>query len=73
MPYPKFDYPKPAESKCGCKVSWYTYETRDEAEQASKVAQVEARHRAGLGFDFGWCIPGEITECKDGRWLVTIP
>lgn len=73
MSYPQFDYPKPASQRGGCKVSWYEYNTREEAERASVVAQAEGEHRWNLGFDFGFQVPGHIHEASDGMWVVTIP
>ena len=73
MAYPKFDYPKPVEQQGGCKVSWFYYKTREEAEQASLVAVAEGEYRWNLGFDFGFQVPGYIRECSDGTFSVTIP
>ena len=73
MGYPTFNYPPAIRQEGGCKVGWLWYATRDEAEQASKVAVDEANHKAWLGYDFGYCVPGEIRETKDGLWRVTKP
>lgn len=70
-----------AEVKCpkeigyegGCKVSWLTYATREDAEVASGFAAREAHRKAGLGYDFGYQSPGSITEHEDGTFTVVWP
>ena len=60
----------------GCKVGWQTFDNEAEAKAASEQAKKEAIRKAGLGYDFGYCVPGNITHRvdEDGeRWTVTIP
>jgi gamma-glutamylcyclotransferase (GGCT)/AIG2-like uncharacterized protein YtfP len=61
----------------GCKVGWHFYDDYDEAVVASKEARERAVIKAYQGYDFGYCYPGSIQECKgeDGSvlWAVTVP
>jgi len=66
-------YPKYVSSRTGCKVSWFTYVTKAEAEAAAKVAEAQAKELWAVGFDFGFMCPGDITELKDGTFEVVIP
>lgn len=66
-------YPSPVRTSSGCKVAWYTYATRAEAETAAKVARVEASRKAAFGYDFGYSSPGDIRTNPDGTFTVTIP
>tara|TARA_R100001163_G_C4974548_1_gene133147 strand:- start:272 stop:499 length:228 start_codon:yes stop_codon:yes gene_type:complete len=66
-------YPKPIRFEVGCKVSWYTYATEEEAKVVSAIADLEAIKQARQGFDFGYCCPGDIRKEDDGAWTVTIP
>jgi hypothetical protein len=59
-------YPKPAASRGGCKVSWNYYRTREEAETCSKAAQHNADIAWREGYDFGYCSPGSIREMPAG-------
>jgi len=68
-----FKYPKPLSVESGCKVMWRTYATRQEAEEASKVAEKEARVRISQGYDFGYSSPGSIRTKEDGTYTVTCP
>ncbi len=63
-------YPTPITKVSGCKVAWYTYSTREDAEQASVAAQANASLKGG--YRFGQAKPGEITENGD-TFTVTIP
>ena len=67
------DYPKPLSTRSGCKVAWYTYATKAEAEAAAEVAVSEAIRKAALGYDFGWCSPGEVRGTDEHGWVVTVP
>ena len=66
-------YPESISAGYGCKVSWRTYKTRVEAELCALAAKHNARRDEALGYDFGFCIPGEIKETKDGLFEVTTP
>lgn len=68
-----FKYPEPLSLECGCKVMWRIYATRQEAEEASKVAKKEARERISQGYDFGYLSPGSISTKEDGTYTVTCP
>jgi len=73
------DYPRPMAMRTGAKVSWYTYATKKEAAQASKLARKHADQQAAMGYDFGFQAPGEIINIdSQGRannklWTVVIP
>lgn len=66
------DYPKYDGMECGCKVSWYFYKDRDEAERASSVARKNAVIYSRLGYDFGYCSPGSIEKVGE-LWKVCVP
>jgi len=66
------DYPAAQDLRSGCKVSWMTYDKREDAEACSEAAHWNAAIKWDLGYDFGYCSPGSITE-KDGRFEVCIP
>jgi hypothetical protein len=66
-------YPKPVSTRSGCKVGWYTYDNRADAETASAAAKARASEMRGFGYDFGYSSPGEITERADGTFVVTVP
>lgn len=66
-------YPQPLRREVGCKVSWYTYATEEEAEAVSKIAQKEAGELRAEGFDFGYLWPGDIRKEEDGTFTVVIP
>ena len=74
--HPKHDwakYPDPDDSRTGCKVGWYIYRNKSDADACSKAAQHNAVIQASLGYDFGYCCPGSITTLDDGRFEVCIP
>lgn len=63
--------PSPVKTESGCKVAWYTYATREEAEIACEHARLKADYYACLGYDFGYQSPGYgITEGPDGFTVV---
>jgi hypothetical protein len=66
-------YPTEQEYRSGCKVSWYIYDSRADAEACSEAAKHNARIDRSLGYDFGFCSPGSITVLPDGRFEVCIP
>lgn len=66
------------DQRSGCKVAWETYDDELEAREVAARAIVEAQRKAELGYDFGYCCPGEVQhheahpvhgEC----WIVTLP
>jgi len=67
------DYPKPLEHECGCKVSWRTYESLAEAEQAAKVAAVKRDADLAEGYDFGYQWPSTINQNDDSTYTVVCP
>lgn len=75
----KFDwkpYPEPDAQRTGCKVSWYCYRDRADAEKASIAAKHNAVRQEQLGYDFGYMMPGSITlliKGDDRMWEVCIP
>jgi hypothetical protein len=52
--------PKSVDLRVGCKVSWHYYATEEEAKRAAEIAKHNAIIDAGRGYDFGYCMPGEI-------------
>ena len=66
-------YPKEQDCRVGCKVSWYIYDKKKDAEAASKAAKNNAILYARMGYDFGFQSPGSIDKLKDGRYEVCIP
>lgn len=54
------EYPEYVDMRSGCKVSWLYYATEEDAKAASKVAVLNARKQAALGYDFGYCAPGSV-------------
>lgn len=57
------DYPKGhIYRESGAKVGWLTYADRATAEQCAAAARHNARIQEALGFDFGYCAPGDIEE-----------
>jgi len=75
-------YPEDQARRAGCKVSWRYYDKREDAEAASRAAENDAVIQSSLGFDFGYCSPGEIRwreanstpeAGENGRWEVCVP
>ena len=66
-------YPVQDGTRVGCKVSWYIYAEREDAEKASKAAKHNAVVQEAFGYDFGYCAPGSIAKLADGRFEVCIP
>ena len=48
--------------RSGNKVSWYYFETEDEAKAAAKVAKHNAKIAEDEGYDFGYQCPGTIRK-----------
>jgi hypothetical protein len=63
------DYPKHDGMRVGIKVSWYYYRDRDAARDASMAAVHNARIQEGLGYDFGYCMPGSIEQVTAERGM----
>ena len=60
-------YPDAQEYRSGCKVSWLYYADKEEALKAKEIAQKEARRLSSKGYDFGFQIPGELTEITNPK------
>jgi hypothetical protein len=71
MEMPK--YPKPVSTRSGCKVGWYTYDNLADATKCADIAAARATEMRCYGYDFGYCVPGEITTRADGTYCVTVP
>lgn len=69
----RMPYPEPVNQRTGGKVSWNYYTDRETADACAKAAIHNARLDAALGYDFGFCVPGTVRECKDGTWEVCLP
>lgn len=54
------NYPEPAATRGGCKVSWNYYKTEEEARACSAAAAWNRDIKADLGYDFGYCWPGTV-------------
>lgn len=52
--------PEPEAKRSGCKVGWYYYKTKEEAEAASVIAAHNREIALRAGYDFGYCWPGSI-------------
>lgn len=66
------DYPDPLKKERGQVTDTYTYRTMSEAFHASLVAEQIAEQRWMQGVDFGYTIPGRITENPDGTFTVVV-
>lgn len=66
------DYPDPLKKERGQITDAYTYRTMSEAFHASLVAEQIAEQRWMQGVDFGYTIPGRITENPDGTFTVVV-
>ena len=56
----------------GCKVGWQTYATHELAKQCSESAIYNAEILRNKGYDFGYVVPGSISQTEKG-WEVVIP
>ena len=54
--------PIPVDYRAGCRVSWYYYATREEADIASVEAFQQGNRKTALGYDFGYCSPGHVQK-----------
>jgi hypothetical protein len=70
-------YPNPIKLRVGCKVSWYYYRTKKEANKASHRAETRAKIKEAQGYDWGYQTPGNVRLCEAGEfaglWEVVIP
>lgn len=57
------DYPECSARSSGCKVGWRYYLSEADAKKAAEIAKYNAEISMRLGFDFGYCSPGEIIKC----------
>ena len=53
-------YPAPQNKRSGCKVGWYYYADKVDAEKCAEAAGHNARLMLSDGYDFGYCWPGSI-------------
>jgi len=67
------DYPATDDFDSGIKVGWRMYAKLSDAEKCATAARYNARIKAGMGYDFGYCLPGSIEKLDDGRFRVCIP
>jgi hypothetical protein len=63
---------KPISIRSGAKVGWETYSTEAAAKAAAERAKEKALQMAGMGYDFGYQVPGSIEKVADG-WEVCVP
>jgi hypothetical protein len=63
---PLLPYPKEADLRVGCKVSWHYYHSRAAAEECAKAARHNAFYLAGQGYDYGYCCPGTVEYKTEG-------
>ena len=56
----------------GNKVGWLVYTTEELASECSTAALINAVILSQRGYDFGYCVPGDIRKVDDG-YCVTIP
>ena len=71
-------YPEYQALRSGCKVSWYYYAKKEDAEAAAEAARWNAQVQWNLGYDFGYQSPGSSIQQSDwaeykGLWEVCIP
>ena len=66
------EMPKPVRIESGCRVGWYYYSTREDAETVSTWAREAGARAEAMGYDHGFCTVGEIKEI-DGLFCVTVP
>lgn len=55
-------YPRHLHRITGCKVSWLYFDNEEDAKSCSKIATHNARINESLGYDFGYCSPGSISN-----------
>ena len=64
--------PASVKSQTGCKVSWHWFATLEDAQIASQYAYHRGVWNQSMGYDFGYCSPGDIA--RDGElYKVTYP
>ena len=62
--------PQAARTIVGSKVSWKIYNTMAEAEAAAAIARHNAAIDESFGLDFGFLVPGEISQTHEGFEVV---
>lgn len=76
------EMPKDDGYRSGCKVCWHYYRNKKTAIEAARIAQHNAAIQEDLGYDFGYCMPGNVVLVKDykgefakfnGMWEVCAP
>lgn len=67
------DYPETEKVESGCKVGWRYYSDLDEARACAEAAKWNGKIAEMNGYDFGYCVPGEIEYTRDGDYRVCIP
>lgn len=58
----------------GCKVGWAVYDNEAEANERAAKERAQAQRMWTQGYDFGYCLPGEIRKLDPGpspEWEVT--
>jgi alpha/beta superfamily hydrolase len=65
--------PTPIWERSGCKVGWLGFATRADAEAYVEGVRERAADMAAQGYDFGYCVPGQIQENAKGEFVLTIP
>jgi hypothetical protein len=66
-------YPEPLHTRSGNKVGWYSYANNKSAIECSLAAIHNAKIKANYGYEFGYCVPGSITQISEGLYEVCIP
>lgn len=59
--------------RSGCKVGWVTVDNLAEADWLADQAAEQAARMHANGYDFGYQMPGSITENADGTFTVVTP
>jgi hypothetical protein len=72
-------YPEPQARRSGCKVGWYYYSDKADADKCAVVARRDAERQLDIGYDFGYCWPGTVRQVPEdheqhaGLYEVCIP
>ena len=61
-------YPTPQTKRSGCKVSWYYYADKADADNCAEAAAHNANLMYREGYDFGYCSPGSIEKVDEGQY-----
>jgi hypothetical protein len=65
--------PKILWERSGCKVGWIAFATREDAESYVEGVRQRAAEMAADGYDFGYCVPGQISKNAKGEFVLVIP